>query len=218
MNNLVMKDLRLGVHPMFYLLPVLTGALMLIPGWIYFMVILYFFCITVPNMFGGWKSQNDLMFTAMMPVTKQDIVKARLTVIVILELLHIGIAMLFGQLTLHLYPDMIYYFFAPYMGFWGLCFVMLAIFNLAFIPIYYKTAYKYGSATTAGILFATIFAGIAQWIGIQNSFVYDTFNGSGSANTALQLSILAVGIAIFIACTVIAYRMAVRRLLQVEIL
>ena len=61
------------------------------------------------------------------------------------------IAMIFGLISLRLYPHLTYYFFAPRMGFWGLCFVMLALFNLIFVPMYYKTAYKYGGATVASI-------------------------------------------------------------------
>ena len=53
MFNLIRKDLTLGVHPMFFVMPVLTGALMFVPGWLYFMVPLYFCWITVPNMFSG---------------------------------------------------------------------------------------------------------------------------------------------------------------------
>jgi hypothetical protein len=98
-------------------------------------------------MFAGFRTQNDLIFSSMMPVTKKDMVKARVSVIVILELLHMVIAMIYGRITLRLYPNMIYYFFAPHMGFWGLCFVMLGIFNLIFISLYYKTAYKDGGGT-----------------------------------------------------------------------
>lgn len=218
MYNLVMKDLKLGVNPAFFAFPFLMGALMLVPAWLYFLVPLYFCWITIPNTFAGFRTQNDLMFTSLMPVTKRDIVKARITVIVILELLHVVIAMIYGLFTIRLYPHLTYYFFAPHMGFWGLCFVMLAIFNLIFISMYYKTAYKYGGAMTASITGAMLFAGVAQWIGIQNSFVYDTFNGTGVDNTALQISILIAGIVIFVACTMIAYRIAVKRFLKVEIL
>ncbi|WP_239613713.1 ABC-2 transporter permease [Cohnella mopanensis] len=218
MYNLVMKDLKLGVNPMFFVLPLLMGALMLVPGWLYFLVPLYFCWITIPNTFAGFRTQNDLMFTSMMPVTKKDIVKARITVIVILELLHIVIAMIYGMITIRLYPNLTYYFFAPHMGFWGLCFVMLAIFNLIFISMYYKTAYKYGGATTASITGAMLFAGIAQWLGIENSYVTDIFNGTGADNTALQISILLAGIVIFFAITMISYRVAVKRFLKVEIL
>lgn len=111
------------------------------------------------------------MFTAMMPVTKKDIVKARVSVIVIFELLHIVIAMIFGMITVRLYPDLTYFFFAPHTGFWGLCFVMLAIFNIIFIPMYYKTAYKYGAATTASIAIAMLFGGAAQWMDGNSEFV-----------------------------------------------
>ncbi|GGD97666.1 ABC-2 transporter permease [Paenibacillus nasutitermitis] len=218
MYNLVMKDLKLGVNPMFFVFPFVIGALMLIPGWLYFLVPLYFCWITIPNMFAGFRTQNDLMFTTMMPVSRKDIVKARVTVIVILEILHLVIAMIYGMITLRLYPHLTYYFFAPHMGFWGLCFVMLALFNMIFISMYYKTAYKYGGATTASITATMLFAGVAQWIGTQNSVISDTFNGSGVDNTALQISILIAGIVIFIAITMIAYRIAVKRFLKVEIL
>lgn len=218
MYNLVMKDLKLGIGPLFFIMPVILGALMLIPGWLYFIVILYFCWITIPNMFGQFRAQNDLVFTSMMPVTKKDIVKARVLVVVIMELLHIVMAMIFGMINIQLYSNLTQAFFAPHMGFWGLCFVMLAIFNVIFIPMYYKTAYKYGGAATASITAAMLFAGVAQWIGVQSSYVSDIFNGTGADNIALQVSILIAGIVIFIALTMMAYRMAVKRFHKVEIL
>ncbi|AIQ21306.1 hypothetical protein H70357_34920 [Paenibacillus sp. FSL H7-0357] len=218
MYNLVMKDLKLGVNPWFFVLPVILGGLMLIPGWVYFLVQLYFCFITVPNMFGGFKSQNDLMFSTMMPVTKTDIVKSRIAVVVILELMHLLVAMIFGIFTFLLYPHLTYIFYAPHMGFWGLCFIMLAIFNIIFISMYYKTAYKYGAATTAATTAAILFAGVAQWAGIRSPWMNDIFYGSGTDNKALQLSILIAGLVIFISFTLIAYRIAVKRFLRVEIL
>ncbi|MDN4067884.1 ABC-2 transporter permease [Paenibacillus vini] len=218
MYNLVMKDLKLGVNPMFFLLPVILGALMLIPGWLYFIVILYFCWITVPGVFGQFKAHNDLMFTSLMPVTKKDIVKARVLVIVIMELLHIVMAMIFGMINIQLYSSLTPFFFGPHLGFWGLCFVMLAVFNVVFIPMYYKTAYKFGSAGIVSIAAAMLFAGVAQWIGIASPVVSDLFTGSGVHNTGLQILILAAGIVILIALTMIAYRIAVKRFLKVEIL
>lgn len=218
MYNLVMKDLKLAISPFFLILPVLLGALMLIPGWIYFLVILYFCWITVPVMFGQFRAQNDLLFTSMMPITKKDIVKARVIVMVILELLHVGVAMIFGVINIYLYPDLTHFFFGPYMGFWGLCFIMLAIFNVIFISMYYKTAYNFGGAALVSIPAAMLFAGVAQWIGIASPVVSDIFNGSGVHNTELQISILAAGIVIFVALNMITYRIAVKRFLKVEIL
>jgi ABC-2 type transport system permease protein len=217
MYNLLLKELKLGISPFFYILPFLTGALMLIPGWLYFLVILYFCFITVPNMFAGYKTQNELMFSSMLPVTKKDMVKARVSFIVILELLHVVLAIIYGMISIRLYPNVTYFFFAPTLGFWGLCFVMLAIFNIIFISMYYKTAYKYGAATIASTTAAILFAGGAEWLGIQNSFVFELFKGTGAHHLAVQLSILLSGIAIFIIFTMIGYVIGNKRFEKVEL-
>ncbi|MFQ3544466.1 ABC-2 transporter permease [Halobacillus rhizosphaerae] len=217
MYNLLMKELKLGVSPFFYILPLLTGALMLIPGWLYFIVLLYFCWITVPNMCGTYKSQNDLLFSFMMPVTKKDIVKSKIAVIVILELLHIVIAVIFGIINTHVYPNMNYYFFGPTVGFWGLGFIMLAIFNLIFISMYFKTAYKYGAPIIAAITGAMLFAGGSEWLGIKNSMLYDLFKGSGSDNLAIHLPILFTGMALFAVFTIIAYHIAIKQFKKVDI-
>ncbi|GIQ69076.1 hypothetical protein DUZ99_07475 [Xylanibacillus composti] len=217
MYNLLMKELKIGVNPFFYILPFLTGALMLIPGWLYFLVILYFCFITVPNMLGGYKSQNDLMFTSMMPVSKKDIVKAKVSFIVILELLHVVVAVVYGIISVYLYPNLTYYFFSPSPGFWGLCFVMLAIFNMILIPMYFKTAYKYGAATIAATTAAILFAGGAEWIGIQNKYLFGLFKGAGADNFAVHLLILIAGIGIFALFSAIAYHIAKKRFLKVEV-
>jgi hypothetical protein len=113
MYNLLLKELKLGVNPFFYVMPFLTGALMLVPGWLYFVVFLYFCFLTIPNMFAGYKTQNDLLFSIMMPVSKKDIVKAKVAVIVILELLHIITAVIYGVFHTRLYPDFIQPKFHP---------------------------------------------------------------------------------------------------------
>ncbi|MFT4143613.1 MAG: ABC-2 transporter permease [Mobilitalea sp.] len=217
MYNLLMKDLKLGVNPFFYFMPFLTGALMLIPGWLYFFVFLYFCFITIPNMFGGYKTQNDLIFSIMMPVTKKDIVKSKIAVVVILELLHIVTAVIYGVIHIHIYPNFKYFFFGPSIGFFGLCFVMLAIFNLIFISLYYKTSYKYGVPTVAGIIGAMLFGTAAEWVGIKNSMVFDLFKGTGVDNFAIQFTILITGIVIFAIFTIIAYNIAIKRFKKVEI-
>lgn len=217
MNNLLMKELKVGINPFFYALAFLTSMLMLIPGWLYFIVPLYFCWITIPNMFAGYKTQNDLLFSVMMPVTRKDIVKAKVILIVILELLQIVTAVVFGVISTQLYPDSIYYFYAPTVGFWGLCFTMYAIFNIIFISMYYKTAYKYSAATIVGVIGAMLFATGAEWLGIKNEFVFNLFKGSRANSNMTQLTILIIGVLIFMLFTYIGYKIAVIRFKKVEV-
>lgn len=217
MYKLLMKEMKLSGNLFFYILPFLTGALMLIPGWLYFFVILYFCFITIPNLFGNYKSQNDLMFTSMLPVTKKDTVKARILFVSLLEMLHLVTAMIYGLISTRLYPDLTYYFYSPSFGFWGLCLVMLAIFNLIFIPMYFKTAYKFGIAAITAMGAAILFAGGAEWMGISSPVVHDLFKGSGAESLAIQLALFLAGFAIFAIFTIIAYYMANKRFEKVEL-
>jgi hypothetical protein len=155
-----------------------------------------------------------------MPVSKKVMVRARISIIIFLEMLHIGFAVIFGLFHDLLYANLniTYYFFAPTMGFWGLCMVMLAIFNIVFIPMYYKTAYKYGGALASAMVAAMLFAGIVQWLGIQISSMSDLFNVTFADHKAFHASILITGIVIFAVSNLIAYRIAVKRFLKVEIL
>ncbi|WP_438448032.1 ABC-2 transporter permease [Gorillibacterium sp. sgz5001074] len=215
MYNLLIKELKIGVHWLNFVLPLLYGALMLIPNWIYLIAMMYFFWITMPNLFAQYRAKNDMLFTAILPVTKKDMVKARISVIVILECLQIVVAMIFGFFTFRLYPHTDYVFFAPHMGFWGLCLIMFALYNLILFPMFYKTAYKYGPAQITAITVVLTFATLIQWVGIANAKVSDFFNGSG--HTALHGAILAGGIAFYLVFTWIAYRISVHRFQRVEI-
>jgi len=217
MYNLLLKELKLGVNPFFYVLPLLTGALMLIPGWLYLIVLLYFPFITIPNLFAGYRSQNDLFFSVLMPVTKKDIVKARLLTVVILELLHIVIAVIYGLIHIRIYPNLRYLFFSPTIGFWGIGFMMFGIFNLIMITMYYKTAYKFGPATIVSTVAAILFATLAEWLGIKNLFIYNLYKGTGADNLLLQITLLLIGIVIFAILNIITYKISIRLFEKVDI-
>jgi ABC-2 type transport system permease protein len=103
MKNLLYKEFHLVVHPLFYLV-LLFGALLLIPEWVFFLVPMYFIFTTLPNLFSMAKAQNDIGFSAMLPIKRSDIVKARMISIVILEVMQIIVTAVFSVINLVLYP------------------------------------------------------------------------------------------------------------------
>ena len=62
-----------------------------------------------------------------------------------------------------------------------------------------------------------LFAVIAQWLGIQHSFLNDIFYGTDAQQVMTQTVILIAGILIFATLSIIAYRVAIKRFLRVEI-
>ena len=212
MNNLLYKEFKLTIHPFYYVLPVFFGALMLIPQWIFFLVPLYFCFITVPQIFSLYKSNNDLEFSIMMPVRKSDIVKARILSIVILELFQIACALFFALIhrSLYKYANFAFDLNAAYFG---LVFVLFALFNIILFPIFYQTAYKFGVAVIISIVAAIGFALSAELLVMFN----ERFRMVVEGKLGPQLIILAAGIGVFILGAIAAYKISVKIFENVDV-
>lgn len=214
MKNLLYKELMLVVHPLFYLVP-LTGVLLLIPQWPYFVAMMYFFFMTIPNVFQTARTANDIGFTVMLPVRKRDVVKARFYTVVFLELVQIAAAP-FAALNNALYPQGNFLMDVNF-AFFGLTFAMYGLFNLVFLPMFYKTAYKLGVPIIAAICAAVLFAGAAETAALILPGAAAVLDGISPEALARQLPVLAAGMAVFVLLSWLAYRASVRRFERVDL-
>lgn len=214
MKNLLLKDLRIGVSPVFYVLTFVFGLLMFIPGWIYFLVPLYYAFVTVPNVLGGFRSSNDLTMSVLMPVRKKDIVKARMATFGILQFMHIVFAVIFAIFNNNIYKNWPFLFMRPNVAYFGIALIMYGIFNLIVFPIHYKTAYKYGFAVILGNIVLLVLATCVEVAYIRIETIGDYLSGP---TDAVHLAILAGGIIIFAITGIIAYNMSVKNFEKVDI-
>jgi hypothetical protein len=205
----------LAIHPFFLLLPILTGALMLIPGWLYLLVLMYFSFITVPNVFANYKVSNDLMLSVLMPVKKKEIIGARMISILILEVLHIGIAVIYALINRNIYDATWFLFIQPNIAYFGLAFIMFGLFNLVLFPIYFTTGYKYGFATVAAITVMVIFGGMVEYVAFRNRLIHDFLRGSGDLSG--HILFLGIGVLLFVMLAFLAYSISVDRFKKVDI-
>ena len=212
MSNLLYKEFKLAINPFFYVLPVLFGALMFIPQWLFFFVPLYFCFITGPNLFGVLKSNNDVSYSVMLPVSKREIVRARIVSIITLELLHIVMAAVFAIIHNVLYTSN-NLFMDPSYAYFGLVFVMFGLFNIILLPMYYKTAYKYVAPIIISTVVAVLFAAMVEVSVVLNKEVAVFLEGS----VERQLVILAAGIVFFLVVNTAAYRLSVKRFEKVDV-
>lgn len=212
MRNLLYKEFHLAIHPMFFLI-LLFGGLLLIPNWIYFLAVMYFLFIAVPNIFNLGKAQNDIGFSAMLPVRRNDIVKARMLSVIIFEVLQIIVAAIFAVINLAIYPagNFLLDTNATYIG---CVFIMYAIFNIIFFPMFYKTAYKVGMPVILANIAALVFA---TGIELLNVFVPWFRIFDGKEHLEAQLPVLAGGIIIFVLLNALALKMSVKRFDKVSL-
>lgn len=215
MSNLLYKEFRLAIHPLFFLI-LLSSALLLIPQWVYFVAMMYLFFIAIPNIFTDAKAKNDIGFTVMLPIRKRDVVKARVLSITILELLQIGLAAVFVTINMALYPNGNFMIDAN-IAYLGCVFVMYGIFNAVFFPMFYKNAYKIGwpllAALTASILFATAI----ETLVLSMPAAAHILDGISGEALLRQLPVIAAGIVLFALLTVLAYKKSAKNFEKVDL-
>ena len=216
MKDLLVKEFRLARHPTLFIFPFL-GLMLMIPAYPYFVAFIYT-CLSVFFIFLQGRENRDIPFTVSLPVNKRDVVKARCWFIAIIEVFEILVAVPFAIIGIKINPN-------PEgnpvgmeanVAFFGFVFILYALYNLIFLPIFYKTAYRAGIAlliaSTAISLYIVAIEGSIRFIPALKSFL-DT---SAPAAQIAQLPILVAGIVIFAASTYLAFRMSASRFDKVD--
>jgi hypothetical protein len=213
MKALLYKELKLVINPMFYLVT-LFSALLMIPQWLFFLALMYFCFISVPNLFTMGKNYKDIYFSATQPVRRRDIVKARVWSLTILELLQLLLAAVCILIRFRIYaiPN---WFLDANFAFLGLCFVMYGIFNVVFLPMFYKTAYKVGWPSIVAMIAAIAFAAGIE-LGIVYNVPFMRFL-DGIHTTTVHILTLAVGAAAFVGLNIAAYRISAARFEKIDL-
>lgn len=85
MKNLILKDLKLSVHPTTAIYAVIPGGLMFVPAYPRSMAFLYS-VIGVFVIFQCDLQNHDRTFCCLLPVTKKQIVKSRVLSVILIQL------------------------------------------------------------------------------------------------------------------------------------
>ena len=212
MKNLLYKEFHLSIHPAFFLMPAF-GALLLIPQWPYFIALMYFFFISVPNIFNNNKAQNDVGFSATLPIRRADIVKARVVSVMILELLQIVVAAIFAFINMKLYTTPNFLLDAN-VAFIGFVFIMFGIFNVVFLPMFYNTADKIGWPIIVSFVVVFLFTIIVEAVIllVPSARILD-----GKNHMPAQLIVLGIGVLLFFLLTLAANHLSIKRFEKINI-
>ena len=212
MKNLIYKELRLTVHPTMWIFLALT-AMLLIPSYPYY-VVFFYMCLAIYFTFLSAREERDVYFTAMLPVTKGDMVKARVIVMCLFELLALLVSLPFAVLSLRINHGNAAGIDINF-AFYGLVFLLFGGFHLCFLPCYYKTGHKLGKPLFFGgiFIFGYIFVveAMAQYIPSPLSAWLDA-----PANPS-QLPLLFGGAALYAGLTWLACRVSIKRFERVDL-
>ncbi|HWR19089.1 MAG TPA: ABC-2 transporter permease [Clostridia bacterium] len=212
-SKLLYKELRLSAHPNLYVFTAL-GALVFVPAYPYGMVFL-FGCLAPFITFMYGRETNDIYYTSLLPVKKRDIVKAKCMLIVLAQIAQILISLPFAVLRISVFPQGNVAGIEANLAYYGFGLMIYAIFNVIFLPAFFKTAYKAGKAFLLGVIPATL-----AMIAMEASIYIPGLKWLDSvAPDALlkQLPILLSGIVMYVTMTFIAYHVSAKRFDKVDL-
>lgn len=204
MKNLLYKEWKLAIHPTNYIF-LAMGAMLLIPNYPYF-VAFFYQTLGIFFIFMSGNTTNDVFFTTLLPVRKRDVVKARLAAVIGLEVLQVIIAVPFAILRSRIVPTENLAGMDAGLALFGLVFIMFGVFNLVFLPLFYRSGYKTGTPFLLAATVMTVVV-VAAEVAIQlTPALKQTLDTT--VYMPPQLVVLAAGILIFALLNVIACRLS----------
>ena len=219
MKALMKKEWRLAMIPVPFLFLALS-ALVLIPSYPYY-VTFFYSSLGIFLFFQSCRENRDVYYMTLLPVTKREMVRARVRTVMLLEAMQaaacIPFMLLRAQYAQILNPVGI----EANVAFLGMGFVLMGVFNALFLPMHYKNGYDLGRPF--------LICGIVEFLLI---FVFEALEhvllavapacGALLESYALhdqlrQLPVLALGVALWIGLSALAYRCSAAHFEQVDL-
>jgi hypothetical protein len=214
MKNLLYKEFKLSVHMTSFLFLGLS-VMLLIPNYPYY-VIFFYQTLGIFFTFMSGNATNDVFFTTLLPIRKRDAVKARLATVVICELLQVAVCIPFAFLRNALIPAENAAGMEANAALFGLSLAMLGLFNLVFLPGFYKTAYKTGGPYVVSCVVMSVFAILVE-AAIHLVPGWSILDSIAPAYLPQQIAVLVAGVLAFAVLTILAYAQSVTRFEKLDL-
>ena len=207
MNALLNKEIRLSASVLSYIF-IVAAVLTLVPGYP-ILCGAFFVTLGLFHSFQNAREANDMVFSALLPVAKHDVVKGKFMFSVMIEMAGFALMAVLTIVRMTVLADSDVYRDNALMNanlfFLGASLVIFGLFNLLFIGGFFKTAFKLSSFFPY-IVAAIVVVGIAEAMHIIPGL--EAVNAFGFDDLALQVCLLLAGIVIFVALTFFAYKKA----------
>lgn len=217
MRNILYKELKLSASIISYLF-MLFGLLFFLPG--YPVLCGAFFCsLGLYKGFDFAREANDVVFSALLPIAKKDVVKGRYVFVCLIELGTALVMCIPMILRMSVFVDAAAYrnnfMMNANLFALGAAFVIFGLFNLIFVGRFYKTGYKTGWPFIIYMIVAfltiTIFETLHHIPGLER------LNAFGTDDMGLQLILLLAGTVLWILITLCSCRKACKDFEKIDL-
>ena len=217
MNPLLRKEMRLSASILSYLF--LGFAFMtLIPGYPILCGV-FFITLGLFQSFQNAREANDIVYSALLPVAKRDVVKGKYQFALLIELT--GFLLMAALTIVHmsaLSGSQVYRQNAlmnanPF--YLGTALLIFGLFNCIFIGGFFRTAYNFGKPFVMYTVAAFLTIGIAE--ALHHFPGLEAFNAFGFDHIALQILLLLAGVLLYAFLTWLSYKKACENFERIDL-
>ncbi len=217
MRNLLRKEMWLSASKLSFLF-IGFGLVPFFPGYP-ILVGAFFVCLGIFQSFQAARENGDILYSALLPIAKKDIVKAKYLFCVWIEgcafLLMTAVTLLRMTVLVDAAPYRQNALMNANLVFLGLTLVIFGCFNAVFVGGFFKTAYYFAKPFVAFIVVCFLIVGAGETL--HHIPGCGAFNAFGWAHLGLQCASLAIGTVIFAFLTVVSVRIAIKRFNKIDL-
>lgn len=217
MKELLQKEIFLTASPLTYFF-LAFSAMTMIPGYP-ILVGAFFVCLGIFYSFQSAREYNDTLYTALLPVRKSDVVKAKYAFTVAVQLISFFLNAILSTLRMTILKDTAAYIQNPMMNanlaYLGYVLILFSLFNTIFLSGFFQTAYYIGKPFVIFSVAAFVVIGIGETLhhipGLQG------LNSQSSDGFFMQGILLSIGILLYIVGTCFSFKISERRFYQIDL-
>ena len=209
MKKLFYKEMKLSANPLSYWF-ITFSAMAMLPRYP-ILVGAFFICLGMFHTYQQIREYDDITYTVMLPVKKQDVVTAKYLFVLFIEGTAFILCTLLTIIRMKVLGNSVPYVTNQLMNanaaYLGYVLIVFAAFNSIFLAGFFRTAYRIGKPF---ILFCVVgFIIIIIGETLHHIPNLESLNDPASVSV-LQVAILVIGIFVFMLCTWVSYQKAVK--------
>ena len=216
MKKLFYKEMKLSANPLSYWF-ITFSAMAILPRYP-ILVGAFFICLGIFHTYQQIREYDDITYTVMLPVKKQDVVTAKYLFVLFIECTAFILCTLLTIIRMKVLGNSVPYVTNQLMNantdYLGYVLIVFAAFNGIFLAGFFKTAYRIGKPFILFCVAGFIIIIIGETL--HHIPHLESLNDPSSVN-APQVAILVIGIAVFMLCTWVSYQKAVKDFEEIDL-
>lgn len=217
MRTLLKKEFHLSASILSYLF-LLAAFMVLLPGYPILCGV-FFITLGIFQSFQSAREANDIVYSALLPIAKHDVVKGKYLFSVFIELSGFLVMTALTVIRMTLLSSSAVYRQNALMNanpfFLGMALLIFAMFNWVFIGGFFRTAYQFGKPFVLYIIVCFLLIGLAETLHHIPGLA--AVNAFGFDHLPLQLSLLLGGAVLYVLVTVFSYRASCARFEKIDL-